>query len=268
MSEPERLEELRRFLKDRRARLSLAEVGLPMTPRRRVRGLRREEVASLAGIGVSWYTALESGDARGVSDATLAAVAGALRLSASEREYLLGLAGRVEPATEREEPSPVVIDTMRAIAFPAYVITASWTILACNAAFCLVWDIDEREVPLDAIARLFIAPEARRMHGDHFVANITPIVAMVRSGIGRHPQLTRLRNLRDRLLSDPEIRRIWDAFEISGPLVPTRAEITSPIGVFNYETLTLPIEGALHGIVVQVPDADSRARLVAATLRS
>ncbi len=261
MSEKERLDELRRFLKDRRARLSPVEVGLPETSRRRVRGLRREEVATLASIGVSWYTALENGDARGVSDATLNAVAEALRLSESERQYLFGLAGRVQPAEEIEEPSRVVLDVMTALSFPAYVITASWTVVACNDAFRLVWNIDEHELPFNAIARLFVEPAARAMHGKRVVANITPVVAMVRSGIGRHPDLARLRDLRDRLLADDEIRRIWDAFEVRGPLVPTRAEITSPIGVFNYEALTLPVEATLHGIVVQVPDIESRARL-------
>jgi transcriptional regulator with XRE-family HTH domain len=264
MSEPERRAELRGFLKDRRARLGPVDVGLPMTSRRRVRGLRREEVASLANIGVSWYTALENGDARGVSDATLIAVADALRLSASEREYLFGLAGRTQPAEELEEPSALVADAMMSISFPAYVITASWNVIACNEAFRLVWNIGEREVPFDAIARLFIDPAARSMHGEHFVANISPIVAMVRSGIGRHPDLAKLRDLRDRLLADAEIRAVWDSFEVAGPLVPTRAEILSPIGPFNYEALTLPIEQTLHGIVVQVPDSASRARLVQA----
>ena len=80
MSEQERLSELRRFLKARRERVTPADVGLPSTGRRRVRGLRREEVASLAGIGVSWYTALENGEALGVSEDTLVAVADALRL--------------------------------------------------------------------------------------------------------------------------------------------------------------------------------------------
>ena len=264
MSDQERRIELRRFLKDRRARLAPADVGLPMTARRRVRGLRREEVATLANIGVSWYTALENGEAQGVSEATLTAVAEALRLSESERLYLFGLAGRPEGAEESETPSALVIEALTAITLPAYVITASWKIVACNDAFRLVWNVGEHEVPFDAVARLFVLPVARAMHGERFAANITPIVAMVRSGVARHPNLTGLRDLRDRLIADDEIRPIWNHHEISGPLVPSRAEIESSIGTFRYETLTLPIEGALHGIVVQVPDSQSRARLAEA----
>jgi transcriptional regulator with XRE-family HTH domain len=268
MSDDDRREELRRFLKDRRARLRPSDAGLPPTPRRRVAGLRREEVAALANIGVSWYTALESGDARRVSDATLLAVADALRLSESEREYLFGLAGRFTAAEESEGPSQVVLDAMMAMSYPAYVITATWQIVACNAAFRVVWNVGDHELPFDAVARLFIDPAARRMHGTQFAANISPIVAMVRSGIGRHPNLAGLRDLRDRLLADAEARRIWDDFEVSGPTAVTRAEIASPIGTFSYEALTLPIEGALHGIVVQVPDIESRARLAHALRRA
>src|SRR5271166_5345655 len=84
MSEERRDSELSRFLKERRSRLHPVDVGLPATGRRRVAGLRREEVAALAGIGVSWYTSLENGDAAGVSEATLKTVAEALRLSESE----------------------------------------------------------------------------------------------------------------------------------------------------------------------------------------
>jgi transcriptional regulator with XRE-family HTH domain len=151
MSEQERHEELRRFLKDRRARIRPAEAGLPTTPRRRVPGLRREEVAALAGIGVAWYTALENGDAHGVSDATLLAVADALRLSESERQYLMALAGREVVTNESVAPDPLVVDTMKAIAFPAYIITATWDVVACNAAFRRVWAVGEHEVPFNAI---------------------------------------------------------------------------------------------------------------------
>ena len=90
MSVDDRVEQLRRFLRERRARIKPADVGLPATARRRVTGLRREEVAALAGIGLTWYTALEQGDAGGVSEAALYAVADALRLSAPERQHLLG----------------------------------------------------------------------------------------------------------------------------------------------------------------------------------
>jgi transcriptional regulator with XRE-family HTH domain len=262
MSE-ERRRELREFLKDRRARVSPSDVGLPATARRRVRGLRREEVATLAGIGVSWYTSLENGDAQGVSEATLHAVAVALRLSESERDYLLDLAVRAEASDAAEAPKPLVIDAMNASVFPAYIITAVWDVIACNDAFRRVWAVAPGELPFNAIERLFIVPAARAMHGPHFASNIAPVIGMFRSGIGRRPSSLRLRALRDRLVADRTIREIWDAYDIRSPLLSNSCTIASPVGPFTYETLTLTLPGALHGIVVQVPDQGSRERLAA-----
>jgi transcriptional regulator with XRE-family HTH domain len=264
MDELDRRSELRRFLKDRRARVSPADAGLPAIGRRRVRGLRREEVAGLAGIGVSWYTALESGEAEGVSEATVLAVSDALRLSESERHYLLTLTGRSLPPSERDEPDVLLEETMHALRFPAYIITASWDVLACNDAFRRVWGIDESEVTFNAVERLFVDARARALHGDRFVANVAPIVAMLRSAIGRRPHLVGLRSACDELLADPEIRALWDAYEISDPLIPNTCTIESPIGTFSYEALTLANPGETTGLVVQVPDEASRGRLALA----
>jgi transcriptional regulator with XRE-family HTH domain len=239
MDDQERRSELRRFLKDRRARVSPADAGLPVIGRRRVRGLRREEVAGLAGIGVSWYTALESGEAEGVSEATVLAVSDALRLSESERNYLLTLTARALPPTELDEPDALLKETTNALTFPAYIITASWDVLCCNRAFRAVWVIDASEVPFNAVERLFIDARARRLHGEHFVANVAPVVAMLRSAIGRRPHLTSLRKVCDELLADSGVRELWDAYEISDPLVPNKCSIESPIGTVSYEALTL-----------------------------
>jgi len=264
MSDQELRSELRRFLKDRRARVSPADVGLPATARRRVRGLRREEVAQLAGIGVSWYTALESGDADGVSEATLIAVADALRLTESERTYLLTLTGRYAVADTIDEPGILVRETMHALTLPAYLITASWDVVDGNDAFLRVWNIGRDEFPFNAVERLFLSEPARRMHGAHFVKNIEPVVAMVRSAVGRRPHLATLQRLRATLLAGDDTRALWEAYEISDPLVSTTCTIESPIGAFTYETLTLANPGETTGIVVQVADRASRSRLARA----
>jgi transcriptional regulator with XRE-family HTH domain len=265
ISDHEQRSELRRFLKDRRARVRPGDVGLPKTGRRRVPGLRREEVASLAGIGVSWYTALESGDAHGVSEDTVLAVSEALRLSPSERTYLLTLTGHVPVADEsRSAPASLLHETMRALTFPAYIITASWDVVDCNDAFRRVWHIESHEVPFNAVERLFMDPAARRMHGEHFVTNIAPVVAMVRSAVGRRPHLETLQRLRATLIADSETLALWEAYELSDPLVPNRATIASPIGTFSYEALTLANPGDTTGLVVHVPDGESRIVLARA----
>jgi transcriptional regulator with XRE-family HTH domain len=264
MSDEERVNELRRFLKERRARIRPADVGLPEGGRRRVPGLRREEVATLAGIGVSWYTSLENGVAIGVSEATLTTVADALRLSESEREYLVALAGQAPVADRPAASEPLVVATMQAIAFPAYIITATWDVVACNAAFRRVWAIRESEVRFNAVERLFLDAETRKMHGPHFAENIRPVIAMLHSSLGRQPYVKSLLQLRDRLVADSDLQTIWNEYEISSPLLANACTIESPIGVFQYETLTLPSSNA-QAIVVQVPDSGSHQRLLEAS---
>jgi transcriptional regulator with XRE-family HTH domain len=258
--EPELREELRRFLKERRSRIRPADAGLPTGLRRRVPGLRREEVASLAGIGVSWYTDLENGDAEGVSDTTLLAVARALRLSPSERDYLLALAGRAKNPTF-EAPSSLLIATMNALAFPAYVITPLWELIDSNEPFRRIWGVNASEMPFNAIERLFIDPRARKMHGKHYVANFTPVIAALHSSLGRRPNSTSLQAIRDRIVADEELQSIWDEYEISNPLTPTSCTIETSIGTYRYETLTLPVSDLSQAVVVQVPDTASAERL-------
>jgi transcriptional regulator with XRE-family HTH domain len=260
MSDDDRTSELSRFLKERRSRLRPTDVGLPATGRRRVVGLRREEVATLAGIGVSWYTSLENGEATGVSEATLTTVADALRLSVSEREYLLALAGLTHIAQRSEMPERLIVATLNAIAFPAYIISPTWEILEYNDAFRRVWGIHAGEVTFNAVERLFLHHETRAMHGARLAENIRPVIAMLQSSIGRQPDAISLVRLRDRLVADEELRAIWNAYEIVSPLVPNACTIESPIGTFSYETMTLVLSPT-QGLVVQVPDEASRQRL-------
>jgi hypothetical protein len=192
------------------------------------------------------------------------AVAGALRLTESEREYFVSLVCRPVRTERVEPPGRLILAAMNGNALPSYIITAEWDILACNEAFRRVWGIAESELPFNALERLFIHPSARKMHGEHFAANVAPVIAMVRSALGRLPDLVGLQRLRDRLLADDGLHRIWDEFEVSDPLIPTTCTITSPIGRFCYEALTLPITEKLLAIVVQVPDTESDERLARA----
>ena len=98
-------DEIRRFLTSRRANITIEQVGLPdFGDERRVPGLRREEVAQLAGVTTDYYTRLERGNIQGASDSVLNAIARALRLTDVEREHLFALA---RPVPARERPTPV-----------------------------------------------------------------------------------------------------------------------------------------------------------------
>src|SRR5947207_6385430 len=104
MEDKIRYRTLGKFLRSRRARLAPLNVGIASSGRRRTPGLRREEVAALAGVGVTWYTWFEQGRAIGVSSAFLDRLADALRLSRAERRHLFVLGGHRPP--EIGEPPP------------------------------------------------------------------------------------------------------------------------------------------------------------------
>src|SRR5215510_2747613 len=106
-SEHTRRMELASFLRTRRERLRPEQVGLPLRPRRRTPGLRREEVAELIGIGVTWYTWLEQGRTIQVSTDVLENLARVFQLSADERAYLFQLAQRPSPSAPAELPEVV-----------------------------------------------------------------------------------------------------------------------------------------------------------------
>ena len=237
----------------------------PSLGRRRVAGLRREEVAALAGVGLTWYTMLENGSAEHVSEATLAAVARALRLDAGEIAYL----GRMAEARASEPPSARLDETTRgaleAIAWaPAYVCTSHWVVLAWNAAMALVWGFESPGgAPFNIVSRMFADPSLRAMHGDRFDAFARGLVAMVRAATASHLEDAAYRRMCDELLADPTFASAWHAYDVVQPTGSTATTVDSAaVGVFSYRTITLEIPGDDgHWLVVQVPDVPSAARL-------
>src|ERR671931_1800384 len=130
-----RQSELGDFLRSRRQRLRPEVVGLPETRRRRTPGLRREEVAELAGIGVDWYIRLEQGRSVSPSAATIDALARALRLTRAEHRHLRELTQNTDRrAFVREIVPPAIQRTVEQLNLPAYVTGRRWDILAWNAA--------------------------------------------------------------------------------------------------------------------------------------
>src|SRR5687767_14279371 len=128
--------EIREFLTSRRAKLKAADVGLPDYGTRRVPGLRREEVADLAGVSLPYYTRLERGDLAGASDGVLDALARALRLDDAERLHLFDLArptSATRLAAAGDVVRPSVQRTLDAFGGMALVRNRRWDILAANA---------------------------------------------------------------------------------------------------------------------------------------
>ncbi len=146
MYDQERRRELAHFLRTRRARLSPEAVGLPRNARRRMPGLRREELAVLAGIGVTWYTNLEQGRAITVSVQVLERLAQVLQLTTVERNHLFYLARQHHPADPvplTTSVSPVlqrILDNLGTS--PAYITNPCWDLLAWNRAMARVYQTD------------------------------------------------------------------------------------------------------------------------------
>ncbi|MCE4946470.1 helix-turn-helix transcriptional regulator [Streptomyces albulus] len=182
--------ELGAFLRSRRDRIRPADVGLPHGPRRRVPGLRRDEVAQLAGASVDYYNELERGAGSQPSEQMIAALARALRLTADERDHLYHLADRPVPAHggPASHVHPGMLDLLsRLTATPAQVITDLHVTLVQNPlAVALLGDHSGlRGARASFVHRWFTDPAARRLYpeADHeeqsraFVADLRAAAA-------------------------------------------------------------------------------------------
>ncbi|MEU5515495.1 helix-turn-helix transcriptional regulator [Streptomyces griseoaurantiacus] len=157
--------ELRDFLRSRRARVSPEDVGIPATVRRRTPGLRREEVAQLAGIGITWYTWLEQGRPINVSSQVLDAVARTLFLSAAEREHLYRLAEVPQPPAISDPPIelPDHLDSVLGALdpLPAMLVDGRTDVLRWNRAYAALHPALVSAPPgrRNTLWQLFAAPE-------------------------------------------------------------------------------------------------------------
>jgi transcriptional regulator with XRE-family HTH domain len=216
--------DIRDFLASRRARITPEQAGLlPGGGRRRVPGLRREEVAVLAGVSTDWYTRLEKGHIAGVSEDVLEAVARALQLDEAERTYLFDLARaaarptRAPQRRSRAEIQPRVqwmLDSMTGSA--AFVANGRLDILATNT---LGWALhspmfDGPRRPANFARFQFLDPQAHDYYRDWAsAANIT--VALLRAEAGRRPHDTQLRELVGELSTvSEEFRTRWAAHDV------------------------------------------------------
>ncbi len=212
----DRARELSEFLKSRRARLRPDDVGAAdFGGLRRVPGLRREELALLAGVSVDYYTRLEQGRARNASPAVLDAVARALELDDDERVYLHNLA---EPGTSRKRPSrpqrvgPELQQALTALGgVPAYIIGRRLDVLAWNDLACrLVADFPALAATERNMARLvFLDESARDLYPD-WETKARDTVANLRYDAGRHPGDPQLAGLVGELsLVSADFRKLW-----------------------------------------------------------
>ena len=211
--------EMRDFLVSRRARITPEQAGLPAYGgNRRVAGLRREEVALLAGVSIDYYTRLERGRAGGASDSVLEGIARALHLDEAERAHLFDLARAAAPAAPRapRRPAPQqvrpsvrrILDSMTAT--PAYVRNARLDILVANrlgaALFAPV--LTSPAQPANSARFLFLDPAAREFYSG-WERQAQDVVAILRTEAGRSPHDKALSNLIGELSTRSENFRTW-----------------------------------------------------------
>ncbi|MEU4708177.1 helix-turn-helix transcriptional regulator [Nocardia salmonicida] len=215
--------DIRQFLATRRAAISPAQAGLATYGRRRVPGLRREEVAMLAGVSTDYYARLERGNLTGVSDSVLDAVAGALRLDEAEHAHLRDLARAANTASRprrRRPPRQVSAGIQRILegmtGIPAAVMNERLDLLATNqlgrALYLPVYADPVRPVNLARFC--FLDPQARAVYPNwDEAANTT--VAMLRTEAGRNPFDRDLSDLIGELATRSDIfRNRWAAHNV------------------------------------------------------
>jgi transcriptional regulator with XRE-family HTH domain len=270
----DRRRELGAFLRSRRARLSPAEVGLADWGVRRVPGLRREEVAQLANVGLTWYTWLEQGRQARPSASVLTAIADALRLDAHEREHLFALArdpddlgqGR-EDRTGAAAPAGPGLDTL-VHGFepaPAYAISARFDVLAHNrSAGLLFGDLGPGPGgPANMLHLGFTVPRWRTLIADweHEAARH---VAMYRAAMTVRLDDPAWTALPARLAQlSPDFARFWGSSDVAGPerrLKRFRHPSAGPL-TFHSTSLLMADDPTIRIVILHPVTASDAAKL-------
>jgi transcriptional regulator with XRE-family HTH domain len=258
------------FLTSRRARVTPEQVGLPSYGPRRVKGLRREEVASLAGVSVEYYKRLERGNATGVSDGVLRALASALRLDDAERAHLFDLAraagptGLAAPRRRRaaaRQVRPTVLRIIESMSAPAIVRNGHLDYLTANplgrALYAPVFD--SREQPANSARFTFLDPFAQDFYVD-WERNAKDLVAHMRSLAGSNPYDKNLSDLVGELSTRSDaFRTWWAAHNVRYHQTGTKRLRHPVVGELElaYEVLDLPAD---DGVTIATYSAEPGSR--------
>jgi transcriptional regulator with XRE-family HTH domain len=273
-------DELAGCLRSWRDRLTPAEVGLPAGGHRRAPGLRREEVAQLAGLSVDYLARLEQGRASNPSPSVLAPLARALRLSDDERDHLFRVAGHAEPAAGRisRHVTPGVQRVLdRLDDVPVAVVDASWQLIAANPlATALMGDLSGEPPRMRNILwRHFTGVPSRVVRDpEEDDAMEAEAVADLREAFGRYPDDEPLRELVDDLLRvSPRFAELWERRAVGGRAASRKTFEHPEIGSLTLDCDVLTVRGSDLRLVVYTappgsPDADALALLDAVGLQS
>jgi transcriptional regulator with XRE-family HTH domain len=245
-----RRDELADFLRTRREALRPEDVGLPGGGRRRTPGLRREEVAQLAGVGTTWYTWLEQARDVRASASVLQALAGALDLTPAERAHLI-LLGRGEQIAPEKTPRETLEPTIKRLVQnlgpnPACILGRRWDFLAWNHAHSVVFG-DPAELPdgrRNLIWSVFMDPARRKLHTD-WERGSRSAVARFRADSARHVGDPDFEDLISALREgSPEFREWWGLHEVARSGVGRKVLRHPVVGKLVFEHAVFRLEEA------------------------
>jgi len=243
----EQRRELGDFVRALREKQKPADLGLAAGSRRRTPGLRREEVAQLCGLSVTWYTWLEQGRDMSLSPAALARFANALKLGRAERAYLFELSGRRDPeqgGKEKEPIPPAVLATLERIDAPAYLLDLTWTARAWNGeAERLFTGWLDRPGDRNLLRFIFLEPQARALIRD-YENRARRVVAEFRADVSAHMADPAVRHLIDDLRRESQdFQRFWNEHWVLGREGGERTFNHPRDGFQRYEQATFAVSG-------------------------
>jgi len=252
-----RADQLGDFLRTRRERLDPAAVGIARGSNRRTPGLRREEVAVLAGLGVSWLTRLEQGRANRVSAEVLGGLANALRLSGTERAHLFSLAGvRLEAEavdSSANDGHRRLVDGLNPN--PAYLLDHHWNLVAWNESEEELFPLLKTSGPNPNLLRLFFEHRELQDFIDDWPVEVERLTRQFRAHMAQFPSEVLLELSVELRAKHKPFSAAWDRHDVA-PLAPKMRVINHPTGQLSFDQhrLALPdYPGWLLVLFVPIP---------------
>jgi transcriptional regulator with XRE-family HTH domain len=268
-----RRDELAAFLRARRERITPEDVGLPPGTRRRTAGLRREELAQLAGVGVTWYTWLEQGRPINASVQVLDAIARTLRLDAVERAHLFRLAdvpGTAAASADCVEcPLPAEVQQiLDALPFPASVVTERFDLLAWNKVYAALFPGVTGAAPTErnTLLSILAAPPCCTPVADP-EEHCGAMIGQLRAAYGRHigdPAWTHYIRRLEAL--SPSFAATWAAHEVAQPASYTKVFRHPGLGLITTTSTSFAVQAIPGARMVIYAPADEQSRAAVARL--
>ncbi|MEV6772041.1 helix-turn-helix transcriptional regulator [Nocardia sp. NPDC051030] len=267
MTRSARRTELAAFLRSRRARVTPADVGIPPGLRRRLPGLRREEVAHLAGVSITWYTWLEQGRPINVGSQILDAIARTLRLDDAERDHLYRLAEvpLIPVTADADRITPTVQSILDSITgFPAAALNSRWDLLGWNASCAALWPrLTASDSSGNVLREMFETPECCRSFVNRDTG-LPHMVASFRAAFAHHLQDPAWTTLIHELSStSPEFAHLWSTHDVAAPPTQTMTYRHPATGDLSFTLTRLDLSAIPETfITIWTPvDDESRARM-------